>query len=226
MRIDQPDIAFFDCDHTLIDTDCELTWKNMLADLGMVPEEHRAKQQHYVDLHAAGQTPEKEHLEFILREFIGQTPDRMESLARDNFQKYISDKIYPHARMEIEMWKDRGIPVVMLSGSTRVMVTPIAAALGLSDVACTELELEDGTYTGRIVGLFCIRDGKLKRGLQYCRDRGIDFRRAVYYGDSISDIQIFEKVGQAVAVNPNEKLKALARENNWRVVKWERRKDL
>ncbi len=215
-----PEIAFFDCDHTLIDVDCEQTWVNMLVDLGRAPEEHRARQQHYIDLHAQGETPEEEYLAFILREFVGQTAERMKAMAQDNFENYIRHKIFPGAKARVAMHKARGIPVVMLSGSTRVMVTPIAEAMGVTDVACTELELVDGKYTGGIIGPFCIRDGKLKQALAYCRHHEIDFSRAIYYGDSISDVQIFERVGHAVAVNPNERLKTLADERKWQVIHW------
>ena len=217
----RPGIAFFDLDHTLIGTDCELTWKNMLADQGLVPDEQRERQQHYIDLHAKGETPEEEYLEFFLREFVGRTPEEMAALARTNFEEYVQDTIYPQAQEEIRSLQAEGIPAVLLSGSSRVLVTPIAAALGLSDVACTELELVNGRYTGRVDGPFCIREGKLKRGIEYCRLHSKDFSNAVFYGDSISDIPIFESVGQAVVINPNETLEALARKRNWRTVRWE-----
>ena len=218
--MNQPDIAFFDLDNTVIDTDCELTWKHMLADLGRVPNEQRAKQQHYINLHAIGKTPEEEYLEFFLREFVGREPCEMKDLARYNFDNYLQDKLYPQALEEIEALKAQGLPTVLLSGSTRIVVTPIAEALGVCDVVCTELELEGGKYTGGIVGPFCIRDGKLKRLLDYCRRHGKDPRHAMFYGDSVSDIPVFEKVGRAVVVNPNPKLKELAQERNWNMVCW------
>lgn len=219
-KLNQPDVVFFDCDHTVIDTDCEWTWKNMLADMGRVPEDHRTKQQHYIDLHARGETPAEEYLEFILREFVGQTPDEMQALARKNYENYVRDKIFPGALKEIKMHREHGTPVVLLSGSTRVMVTPIAEAMGFSDVACTELELVDGKYTGGIIGHFCIRDGKLKRGIEYCEEHAMDFGSAIYYGDSISDIQIFEEVGHPIVVNPNSKLNCLAEKRKWKVINW------
>jgi hypothetical protein len=43
----------------------------MLADMGRVPQHYWEKQQHLIDLHATGQVPEKEYLEFILQEFVG-----------------------------------------------------------------------------------------------------------------------------------------------------------
>ena len=216
----QPDVVYFDCDHTVIDTDCELTWINMLADMGRVPEHYRAKQQHYIDLHARGQTPEKEYLEFILREFVGQTPGAMQQLAQYNFESHIESRIFPGARAAVKKHQQQKIPVVLLSGSTRAMVTPIAEALGFADVVCTELELLHGTFTGGIVGPFCIRDGKLRRGLDYCQQHDLDFQNAMYYGDSISDIDIFEKIGSPVAVNPNSKLQEIASQKHWATVNW------
>jgi len=218
--MNRPEVVFFDCDHTVIDTDCEWTWINMLADMGRVPEHYRAKQQHYIELHAKGQTPEEEYLEFILREFVGQSPDTMQQLAQKNFEKYIQNKIFPAANVAIKYHQQQEIPVVLLSGSTRVMVTPIAQAIGFDDIACTELELVDGTYTGGIVGPFCIRDGKLKRGLNYCQHHNLNFKNAMYYGDSISDIQIFEKIGYPVAVNPNSELRKIAGKKHWTIKTW------
>jgi len=151
----------------------------MLADMGRVPEHYRAKQQHYLDLHAKGQTPEEEYLEFILQEFVGQTPETMQQLAKNNFENHIRNKIFPAARRAVKIHQQQEIPVVLLSGSTRVMVTPIAVDMGFNDVACTELEIIDGTYTGGIVGPFCIRDGKLKRGLDYCQQHDMNFNKAM-----------------------------------------------
>ena len=216
----QPDIIFFDCDHTIIDTDCEWTWINMLADMGRVPEHYRAKQQHYIELHANGQTPEQEYLGFILQEFVGKTPATMQQLAKSNFENYIRNKIFPTAQEAIKRHQQRQTPVVLLSGSTRVLVTPIAQAMGFNDIACTELELFEGTYTGGIVGPFCIRDGKLKRGQDYCQQLDIDFSKAMYYGDSISDLHIFEKIGYPVAVNPSPKLEEIAIREHWAIENW------
>ncbi len=42
----------------------------------------------------------------------------------------------------------------------------------------------------------------------------------MYYGDSISDMQIFEKVGYPVAVNPNRKLSQIAKQKHWAIEHW------
>ncbi len=216
----KPDICLFDLDYTLIDTDCELTWKNMLVDLGLAPAADRAKQQHYIDLHGEGQTPVDEYVAFFLREFVGQTDGRMAELARLNFERHIAAKIYREGRAAIAAAQAAGVPAVVLSGSNRVLVTPIAEALGASDLACTELELRAGRFTGALVGELCIRQGKVARAASYCAEHGTSIKRVAFHGDSVSDIPIFEAAGQATVVNPSARLGALAVERGWGTVRW------
>jgi phosphoserine phosphatase len=42
----------------------------------------------------------------------------------------------------------------------------------------------------------------------------------MYYGDSISDLQIFEKIGFPVAVNPNPTLTEIANQKRWPIESW------
>ena len=98
----KPDILFFDLDHTLIDTDCEWAWKNMLADMGMVAESQRARQDKYIELHAEGKTPAEEYLDFLLSDFVGKTTDEIRRLAERNFDTNIRHTVFPEAVDEIE----------------------------------------------------------------------------------------------------------------------------
>lgn len=220
MPVDPPDIVFFDLDYTLINTDTELTWKNLLADLGIVPEEERAQQQHYIDLHGVGETPAEEYLEFLLRDFRGKTIEEMQALAVRNFTTYVQDQVYAEAIALIDSLGSRGIPAVLLSGSNRILVTPVAEAVGITDIVCTELETVDGKFTGKIVGEFCIRGGKLKQAEDYCRNFGTTLDEVEFYGDSMSDIPIFEAVGRPHVVNPSPKLSELATDKGWPILRW------
>lgn len=215
-----PEVAFFDCDYTVIATDSELAWKNMLADIGRVPDDHRALQQHYIDLHAIGQLPVDDYVEFQLREFVGQTAEAMKALAEYNFEHYLRDRILEGAVQEINEHRDRSTRLVLLSGAIRAIITPVAEALGFDDIACTELELVDAKFTGNIVGPFCVGEGKLERCITYCDEHGIEIGNSTYYGDSISDVQLFEKIGAPVVVNPAEELAVLARNRGWTIVSW------
>ena len=218
--MNRPDIVFFDLDHTLIDTDCEWAWKNMLADMGLVPDSQRARQDRYMELHAEGKTPAEEYLDFILSDFTGNTPERMAGLAGRNFDANIRHTVFDQAADAIADVLSAGGKPVLLSGSVRPVLEPVAAHLGFGEILCTELEVVEGRFSGRLASDFCIREGKLKRARDYCAHHGHSMREAGFFGDSLSDVQMFEQVGQATVVNPRARLTRRARQNGWRVVRW------
>ncbi len=213
-------ITFFDLDHTLIDTDCEWAWVNMLVDKGLAPEGHRARQDDYMRLHALGRTPVKEYVAFLMENFTGRTVEEMARLARENFETRIRDKVFPAALEKIRDIARNGGRPVLLSGSFRPIVTPVAEHLGMGEIVCTELEVADGRYTGELASTFCIREGKLERAQDYCAAHGSSLKEAEFYGDSLSDVAMFRKVGRANAVNPGPELEKMALDNGWRIVRW------
>jgi HAD superfamily hydrolase (TIGR01490 family) len=180
--------------------------------------------QHYIDLHAIGQTPRDEYMAFMLRDFVGHTPHELEPLARENFEKFIRHEIYADAVKSIATYGDQGIPTVLLSGSNRPIIGPIAEYLGVAEVICTELEVQAGRFTGRVDGLYRIQEHKVSGAIDWCRARGTDPSRAAFYGDSMSDIPMFEIVGQPHVVNPSETLAAMATERGWKILRWRNRK--
>lgn len=220
----QPDIAFFDMDHTVLAVDCEQTWKNLLADHGMCPEEDRALVQRYVDLHAIGESPREEFLQFLLRDFMGRTPDELQPFARDNFEHHVRHEVYPDALKTIAWYHEMGIPTILLSGSNRFVIEPIAEYLGVSAVICTELEIHEGRFTGRIDGLYRIQEHKVSGAIDWLRAVDADPSRAAFYGDSMSDIPMFELVGQPFVVNPSDRLAVMARDNDWEILRWSKEK--
>jgi HAD superfamily hydrolase (TIGR01490 family) len=216
------DYFFFDLDHTLIDIDCEWAWKNMLVDMGVAPESHRGRQDRYMELHAQGKTPIEEYVDFLMRDFTGKPVGEMAQLAMKNFEIRIRDKVFPDAVAEIRKVKAAGGRPVLLSGSFRPIVEPVAAYLEISEIVSSELEVAGGKFTGALASEFCIREGKLNRARDYCavHDRQLD--EVGFFGDSLSDLQIFEQVGQANVVNPGPELARIARRNDWRIVNWKR----
>lgn len=162
--MDNPDILFFDLDHTLIDTDCEWAWKNMLADMGLVPDSQRSRQDSYIELHAEGNTPAEEYLDFLTGDFVGKTTEEMLRLAERNFAINIRHKVFPEAVDKIEgILSDGGKPV-LLSGSFRPILEPVAAHLGFEEIVCTELEVVGGRFTGRLDSDFLHPGGETEAG--------------------------------------------------------------
>ena len=84
----------------------------------------------------------------------------------------------------------------------------------------TRLEVDDGKYTGGIAGDIYYGPSKATLLHQLARDDDLDLSRSFAYGDSIQDAPMLAAVGRPYAVNPDRRLRRLARERKWQVVDW------
>lgn len=213
------DIVFFDMDYTVLENDCDVLWKYFLADEKIAPESDRERALYYLDLHHRGILPVYEYTEFQWKEFAGKSPQQMQKLAQYHFDNYVREYIYPDAVKEIRTYRDQNIPVVLLTGTNRVTAAPIAEALD-TELIATDLEIENGTFTGKLSGRFLIKENKVLMAEEYCQQRRTTLDRAAFYGDSINDAVLLGKVAQATVVNPKNNLLELAKEKNWGIVNW------
>jgi len=214
------ELILFDMDHTLIDNDCDVSWKEFLIAEGLAPPSEHDDIYRFWDLYCKGELPEQEFLGFQLRQFVGRTPEEMTPLLERHFTERVRPSVFPEAQAEVRGLVAEGRAVAALTATNRMVSAPVCQGIGIRDVIATELETADGRFTGRIEGAYCIGAGKIIRAETYCHEHGFSLDRTVYYGDSISDIPMLERVGFPVAVNPGEKLLALAQKNAWPMRNW------
>lgn len=84
----------------------------------------------------------------------------------------------------------------------------------------TQAEFINGRFTGRSVLPVMSGATKASQVHEFARTRGweVDWSASYAYGDSFTDHHMLELVGHPVAVYPEPKLYALAREKNWEVL--------
>jgi len=130
--------------------------------------------------------------------------------------------ILPRARELIASHASRGHETVIVTAANSFITTPIAAMLGVADILASDPEThQDGEFTGRIAGIPCFHEGKVKRLDAWLGERGetlTDFAESYFYGDSQSDVPLMEKVTHPVAVGPDERLGRIARERGWPII--------
>ena len=126
--------------------------------------------------------------------------------------------IRPEARALLEQHTSAGRETWIVSASPIEIVEPLAIALGMTGGIGTVGEVDNGVYTGRLAGPFCYGEGKAEAISSLAAERNIDLATSWSYSDSMSDVPMMELVGNAVAVNPDAQLAALARSRGWPVV--------
>ena len=82
---------------------------------------------------------------------------------------------------------------------------------------CTHLESRDGRLTGKVVPPVCFGPGKIVWAERFAAEYGVDLSSSYFYTDSISDLPLLERVRYPVAVNPDPRLRRLARKRGWPV---------
>ncbi len=135
-------------------------------------------------------------------------------LGEELFEKQIARLIYPEARALIAAHRAKGHTIAIISSATPYQVEPAAADLGIENVLCTQLEVdEDGLFTGEVVRPTCFGQGKVDAAEVLADSVGANLGQSFFYSDSTDDQLLLERVGNPVALNPSAKLRTVARDN-------------
>ena len=130
------------------------------------------------------------------------------------FDETLKDHIAPRAVAKIDFHRQQGHRVVLISASTQFAVQPVAEYLRL-DFLCTLLIDRNDELTGQVVDPPCYGAGKVVWAQRYAEAHGAALRDAYFYTDSHSDQPLLDVVGHPIAVNPEARLKRLARKRGW-----------
>jgi putative phosphoserine phosphatase/1-acylglycerol-3-phosphate O-acyltransferase len=127
--------------------------------------------------------------------------------------------IAPAALTRLREHERAGDYVLILSASTQFAVEPVARYLKVP-YRCTELEIENGKFTGRLVGEPCFGAGKLHWATRIAAERGATLKECTFYTDSYSDRALLDAVGKPMATNPDFLLRRYARQKGWPIVRF------
>jgi len=214
-------LHIFDMDHTLIEADCDVTWKQFLVAEKLAPASALDEADRFFAQYNAGCLDQDEFNAFQLREFAGHTPEEMAEISRRHFEKMIRPNVRAAAEKYVRSLLADGAHCAILSSTNRELVAPVAEYFGISEFHGTVLELQEGRFTGRIApGEFFAGAGKVMVMQRLCAKYGVTPAEIAAYGDSINDAKLLAAVGQPHAVSPSAALKELAGANKWRILEW------
>jgi putative phosphoserine phosphatase / 1-acylglycerol-3-phosphate O-acyltransferase len=150
----------------------------------------------------------------------GISEETMIDLCTEVFLMKILPSVYAEARSEIKIHKEKNAILVILSSSLAPVCQLAAENLGMDDIICSGLEVNNGYLTGHPLGHLCFGKEKMYRLQAYCEKNNIAASDSWYYGDSISDLNALCAVGNPVCINPDNKLKIEALKRGWKILLW------
>jgi fatty acyl-CoA reductase len=152
------------------------------------------------------------------KNYAGWKPSRARHLGYESFSGFTLNRLFPDALRQLREHKAAGHRVVLLSGALDFLLEPMKDLV--DDVLCATLAEENGTFTGELSGAPVAGDARARMLASFARRRNLDLSRSYAYADSISDLPMLEAVGNPVAVNPDRRLGAAAKDRGWRVEHW------
>jgi HAD superfamily hydrolase (TIGR01490 family) len=167
---------------------------------------------------AADKLSRKYFNELFYRSYKGQSEDRLVVLAEEMFEDMIKPTIYPGTRDLIEESRRAGCKQVMVSGGLDFVMRPLAEYLNFDDVIANKLEFVDGYATGGLQKPFVGGAHKAVIIREYAKKYDLDLTQCWAYSDSYSDMTMLAVVGHPTAVNPDFRLRTIARSYDWPVM--------
>jgi phosphoserine phosphatase len=119
-------------------------------------------------------------------------------------------ELMPGARTTLRTLRRLGFHCGVVSGGFRRIIEPLAEELMLDFVAANELEIVDGTLTGRVVGPIIDRPGEAKALRDFAQQAGVPMAQTVAVGDGANDIDMLAAAGLGVAFNAKPALREVA----------------
>lgn len=136
------------------------------------------------------------------------------------YLKHLASEIYPESRALVAAHLAKGHTVAIVSAATPYQVNPIARDLGIEEVMCTRMEVQDGAFTGRIIEPACWGEGKAYAAQQFTEKHQIDLSKSYFYTDSAEDLPLLEMVGHPRPMNPDIKLSGMAYQREWPIYRF------
>jgi HAD superfamily hydrolase (TIGR01490 family) len=158
-----------------------------------------------------------------VKELLAGVPQRDIERMVPELLSGVLPRIYPQMLEEVHAHQDSGRPTFIVSAAGDGLVALLADVLGMDGGIGTKYAADsDGRLTGELDGPFMYGEGKVEAVRRFAADHDIYLEASWAYSDSVSDLPMLRAVGIPVAVNPDEELARVAREEGWRVMRFER----
>ena len=213
-------LAIFDLDNTILNGDSDYSWINFLIEKRFVDkDEYERKNKYFYDQYYQGKLNYDEWAEFALTTIKGKKPEEIEDILSKFLREIIEPMINIYALKLLHDHTHNNDIMLLASATNSVIVEPIAKRLGFKNIVSTEVEIIDEIYTGKVLGIPALSEGKLIKVKEWMLQNSIEsFDNTSFYSDSINDLPLLAAVSKPVAVNPDDMLREECRKRSWEII--------
>jgi HAD superfamily hydrolase (TIGR01490 family) len=211
--------AFFDMDNTLLRVETGMSWVRFLYRRGELSPKMVAKALYWQALYKLAVLDMDTVFTRLVEGVRGDSEAEMIAKCDIWYRQHVAPEVAPAALVAIDRHRRAGDLIVLATGSTQYAARPLARDVGIEHVLSSLLEVSAGVFTGRPAA-FCFGKHKVALAEQWAERHGVDLRASYFYSDSYTDLPMLERVGTAIAVNADARLRRHARRRGWATPRW------
>lgn len=213
--------ALFDLDRTLVRKDTATLYVKWQREVGLATTRDLARTMYWVMQYTFGVLDAHAVARRAIATLEGKPERKMIEECEGWFVSHVLPHVADEGRRAVERHRGAGDLVAIVTGATPYVARPLARALGIDHVVASELEVDaSGVFTGKGVDPLCYAEGKVTRAERLALQHGFELSKAVFYTDSLTDLPLLERVGERIAVNPDPRLRRVAKRRGWRIETW------
>jgi HAD superfamily hydrolase (TIGR01490 family) len=215
-----PGAAFFDLDGTLLIVNSARLWLRRERRMGRITSWQVARATLRLGAYRLGVLDMEDTLRAALVPYRGMTEEALRAETQAWWREDVRPFVARGARPVLERHRRSGNQLVLLTSSSRYAAEMAREEFGLDDVLFQLYEIRDGRLTGEPLRPICYGPGKVEVAEAWARERGVDLGRSSFYSDSSTDLPMLERVGRPFAVQPDPRLRVIARARGWPILDW------
>ena len=212
--------AFFDLDKTLVTVNSARLWMMREYRHGRLKRSDLALGALFLFAYHMGFVNMERATRKALGTLVGLTEDEIRRLTEAWFREEVVQHEAPGARAVIEDHRAQGHPLILLTSSSPYASVCAVEHWGLDSFLSMRYEVKDGRLTGEVIKPLCYGEGKVHYAEALAASDGIDLDESWFYTDSFTDLPMLERVGKPRIVNPDPRLRRLARQRDWPILDW------
>lgn len=212
-------LAIFDLDNTLIADDSDFLWGQFLVDHGIVDKDYyESVNAKFYEDYKEGTLDIVEFLGFSLAPLAMHDVNQLHEWREAFVDSIIKPITLKAAHDLVERHRDAGDTLVVVTATNRFVTAPIVELYGIEHLLATTPEMKHGQYTGKFIGKPCFQEGKITHLQQWLAETGHTLAGSYFYSDSHNDLPLLRLVDHPVAVDPDQKLRETALQEQWPIM--------
>ncbi len=215
--------AFYDLDGTLVDVNLLHATAYMLANVG----EWKGRLTNLAALALrlprlyAAERHDRRLLNVAMFEvFKGISRDRLIVLGEEYCERVLMQRFYAQALDLLEGNRAAGLKPILVTGSPDFVVAALARRLGVDVFAANRLAFSRNLASGRLREPIMAGEEKARWCEEFANRQGLRLKDCWGYADSYFDLPFLTALGHPVAVNPDRRLEATARDRQWPIIRF------